>query len=515
MLEICAFTTTGYYGQLVTVEVDMRRGIPGAEIIGLPDSAVKESKERVRVAIKNSGYTFPHERLLINLTPAHIKKEGSTFDLAIALSILLRSAQIEVDSDCSQSILVLGELELSGRVRSIRGALVAVAQANPHGIQHAIIPIENAHETESLKHIHIWPVSTLDDAIDALKRITYQNFDSTHSLNTASHSPISPNYEVDFSHIKGQPALKRLLEIAASGRHHFLLFGPPGCGKTLSTKALESILPPLSFEESLEISQIYSLRNELSDGLLSYPPFRMPHHSSSAEGIIGGGKLLLPGEVSMAHYGTLFLDEAPEFGKHILQNLREPMENKRISITRAGQNFWYPADFQLAMTSNVCPCGALGRDDRTCMCGVQHIARYWKRIGSAILDRIDMRMAVQPVAPETLLGQADESSEIVRERVIACRIRQNLRYKDESITTNSQLSGALLDKYCMLDLSIQPVFFAIMQKLMLSARAGHSILRVARTIADMEESHSIQKHHLLEAASYRRYGDNDLYWIDI
>ncbi|NIZ18895.1 YifB family Mg chelatase-like AAA ATPase [Entomospira culicis] len=511
MVEICAFVATGYHGQIVKVEVDMRRGLPGAEIIGLPDSAVKEAKERVRVAIKNSGHEFPRERLLINLTPASIKKEGSTFDLAIAIAILYHSEQIAI-SNWSGSLLILGELELSGRVRGVRGALSAVAQSINHDIRYAILPIENIHEAQEVQSIEIWPVSSLQEAMEALIAISHQE---KPPKNVNQSSPNLPNYPFDMADLKGQPTVKRLLEIAASGRHHFLLFGPPGCGKTLSCKILESISPPLSFEESLEVSQIYSLKNELHQGLIHYPPFRMPHHSASSEGIIGGGKQILPGEISLAHQGVLFLDETPEFGKHLLQTLREPLENRRISIARAGLNSWYPADFQLAMSANVCPCGALGRSDRTCLCSPAQIAKYWKRMGAAILDRIDMRLAVQPVAPEELLAERSESSQEVRARVIATRQRQKERYQHESITTNAQLQGELLEKYCHLEEADQAIFFKIMQKLSLSARAGHSILRVARTIADMTSSPNIAKEHLLEAASYRRYGDQDLYWIDI
>lgn len=514
MLDVCAFVSEGYQGQKVTIEVDIRRGLPGSEIIGLPDSAVKESKERVRVSIKNSGYEYPKERLLINLAPANIKKEGTVFDLAIAIAILHQSNQIDLPSNWRETVLILGELELSGRVRKVRGALSAVAQLQKTGIRYAILPTENYAESSIIDNVHICAVSTLREAVSFLQEISLNNYPTTHILRS-DYIKAEKNYDVNMSDIKGQPQVKRALEIAASGRHHFLLFGPPGCGKTLSCKALESILPPLSFEEGLEVNQIYSLKNESCQNIISYPPFRMPHHLASSEGIIGGGKHTLPGEISMAHNGILFLDEAPEFGKHLLQALREPLESKRISITRANHTVWYPADFQLAMASNVCPCGALGRNDRSCLCTPQQIAKYWKRVGGAILDRIDIRLAVLPVQVDKLLEKNEEDSYTIQQRVIMCRSIQKERYKNENISTNNQLSGNLIEKYCTLNEDTKKIFFSVMQKLTLSARAGHSILRIARTIADMEKSSDINKIHLLEAASYRRYGDNDLYWIDI
>jgi len=373
-MQLCAYALKGYDGLLVEIEIDLRRGIPGTEIIGLPDSAVKEAKERVRAAIKNSNYNFPRERLLINLTPANIKKEGAHFDLAIALAILQGSGDLELSEDFNDKVLALGELELSGRVRAVPGILAALATALEEGVEYFIIPHENMAEAEAIVSGRYFAVKNLTEACEAVKHLSAGAAPSNQAAGV-THLVKPTEDSFDFADIKGQLHLKRALEVAAAGKHNLFLFGPPGSGKTLSMRALPSILPDLNHSEKLETNRIYSLRGELTDGLIQRPPFRSPHHSASSEGIIGGGKFVMPGEISLAHNGVLFLDESFEFGKHLLQNLREPLEAKRITLARAGQTMWYPADFQLMLTANVCPCGSLGRADKVCLCSPNEVAR--------------------------------------------------------------------------------------------------------------------------------------------
>ncbi len=516
MLEICAFALRGYEGSLVTVETDLRRGLPGAEIIGLPDNAVKESKERVRAAIKNSLLNFPNERLLINLTPAGMKKEGAAFDLAIALAVLHISAQIKSErEDFSGKIMILGELELSGRVRSVPGVLSAMASAQDAGISAFIIPSENQAEAQAVGAGMYWPVSSLKEAVTALEEFLNDQ-KPQHILPAYEYAPkAEQHFDVDMKDIKGQPFMKRALEVAAAGRHHLFFFGPPGCGKTLCSRAMPSILPDLELEESLETSRIYSIKGNLNSQLITTPPFRHPHHSASPEGIIGGGKAITPGEISLAHHGVLFLDEAPEFGKEVLQNLREPLESHRVTLARAGQTVWYPADFQLLMTANVCPCGSMGRNDKVCLCSQQEIGRYWKRIGGAVMDRIDIRLPAKPVSPEILLSEEEETSEDVRIRVIEAVERQKLRFKDLPFRRNAMIPASHIKEFCQLSEDAEKAFLMAINRLSLSMRAGHSILRLARTIADLDHSDTIEAKHTLEATSYRRYGDNDLFWTEI
>jgi magnesium chelatase family protein len=516
-LQVCAYALRGYEGCIVSIETDLRRGIPGTEIIGLPDSAVKEARERVRAAIKNSSYNFPRERLLINLTPAGIKKEGSHFDLAIALAILQASGDLNIEENFIQPVLALGELELSGRIRRVQGLLSAIGSALESDIRTFIVPYENRQEAEAIAPGRYWAVSSLQEACEALQTLSHGGKPPAYNNNTAGVTTQNAerSAEVDFKDIKGQPLLKRALEAAAAGRHNLFFFGPPGCGKTLSIRALQSILPPLSTEEQLETNRIYSIRGELTDKLLVYPPFRAPHHSSSSEGIIGGGRLVMPGEVSLAHNGVLFLDESFEFNKSLLQNLREPLENKKITLARAGQSVWYPAAFQLVLAANVCPCGNMGRSDRVCLCSPHEIGRYWKRLGGAVLDRIDIRLPAAPVAAELLLGDSEEPSSAVRARVMHVKAIQQQRYKDLPFKTNADISAAYLKEFCRLGEKEEQAFLLAVRKLDLSSRASHSILRVSRTLADMAGEDNIGVEHLLEAAGYRRYGDSDLYWTAI
>jgi magnesium chelatase family protein len=482
------------------------------DIVGLPDSTVRESKERVRVAIRNSGFKFPAERIVVNLAPAGIKKEGASFDLPIALAILAASGQVPVNN--RSKIMVLGELNLSGIVRPINGVLSAVGSGLENGISLFLVPSENLNEALSLNKGKIMGISSLKEASEVLRFPEYKP--PENPVKKIQNSDTGMFYEQygDLSDIKGHEVLKRAMEITASGRHNLFLFGPPGSGKTMAVKRLPTLFPPLNKDDSLEITKIYSASGllEESSGLISMRPFRMPHHSASHEGLIGGGKYARPGEVTLAHKGILFLDEAPEFRQNLLQGLREPIESRRVTIVRAEKNVQYPADLQLVMTANPCPCGNLGRDERVCYCTAREVQYYWKRLGNALLDRIDIRVPVKPVTVEQITGKKGETSEQVRDRVTAVIEIQEKRFKDCSFKWNAHVPPGLIEKFCYMDNDCLMILAKATKKLSLSSRACHSIIKVARTIADLDGSESIKKVHILEAVQHRRYGEEDVFW---
>lgn len=513
-MNVMTYAATGFEGELVSVETDIRRGIPGFEIVGLPDGAVRESRERVRVALKNRGFSYPLDRILVNLSPADVRKEGASFDLPIALSLLLASNQIAAEDDGpGDNILVLGELQLSGKVRGVRGVLPAVATGISHGIETFIVPRENILEARSVESGKVFGISTLSEAVSVLNKKYDESPEGKLNEPSAGSGEIT-GLEGDFAEIKGQPFLKRALEIAAAGNHHVFIFGPPGCGKTMAARRFPSILPALSKPESIAVSKIYSLAGRLPAGcnLILRPPFRSPHHSASMEGVIGGGRIVRPGEISLAHNGVLLLDEAPEFKKPLLQSLREPLEERRIVLARAGYSYWFPADFQLIMTANPCPCGNTGRDGGICLCNRQEIYRYWKRIGSALLDRIDIRIPLKQVEPKEILSPGGDSSQTIRGRVNTAVAAQRERYGSFRFSRNSRVPPGLLPRFCRISNEVQLVFAQAVKKLYLSSRACHSILKIARTIADLDGRRDISSTHLLEAIHHRRYGESDFFW---
>ncbi len=498
--KILSSAVIGIDAYVVDVEVDIARGLPSFSTVGLPEGAVRESKERVKAAITNSGYHFPSDRITVNLAPADIKKEGSAFDLPMALGILAATGLLELAE--YNGYLFLGELALDGMLRPVKGVLSMAIAARDLCIKGIFLPGENAAEAAVVDGIPIFPVKTLSQVISALKGAVKVS-PVQPEINRFSKPSLSKR---DFSDVRGQEHAKRALEIAAAGAHNLLMIGPPGSGKTMLAKRLPTILPPLRFEESLETSKIYSVMGLMPNGagLITERPFQAPHHTISDAGLIGGGQQPKPGQVSLAHHGVLFLDELPEFRRNVLEVLRQPMEEGEVTISRATSTVSYPANFMLVAAMNPCPCGHLGHAKRECTCSPVQIQRYRAKISGPLLDRIDIHLEVPAVPYKELSGISEgESSSRILGRVVKAREVQKERFKRTGIFTNAGMNSRHLKKFSPVDAESGLLLERAMDRFGLSARAHARILKIARTIADLEAAADIQAAHIAEAIQYR------------
>ncbi len=499
LAKVTSCAVVGLDGALIDVEVDISRGLPSLTIVGLPDAAVQESRERVRAAIKNTGLSFPGQRLTINLAPADIRKAGPAYDLPIAVGILLAADQIFANVD---KAIIMGELSLDGAVRHVSGVLPMSSLAGEQGYTTLFVPAEDAAEAALIKGMMVYPIESLLQLVDHLsghkKLMPYQ---PDFSLNGEP-----PPYTTDMAEIKGQEHVKRAVEIAAAGAHNLLMNGPPGSGKTLIARAIPGILPSMSIDEALDVTRIYSVADQLpaDEPLIRYRPFRAPHHTVSYAGLIGGGRWPSPGEISLAHRGVLFLDELPEFGNRMLEMLRQPLEDKIVSISRSAGSLTYPANFILIGSMNPCPCGFYTDPEKECTCSMSMVKKYQKKISGPLLDRIDIHVEVPRVPFEKLSSQrTGEPSAVVRERVEKARAIQRERFADTPLQTNSDMGPAEIRQFCQLDEAGTSLIKAAMRQLQLSARAYHRILKLARTIADLAGAENIQTGHVAEAIQYR------------
>jgi magnesium chelatase family protein len=488
----------------ITIEVNLS-GMHGFAIVGLPDNAVRESRERIEAAIRNCRYEYPRGRLTINMAPADVRKEGAAYDLTMAIGILFASGQIQCPIETFEEVLIMGELSLDGTVRPIKGVLPIAIQARKEGFKKILIPVDNAGESGIVDTIDTIPIQHLREAVDYLSnKITIE----PHRVSTRDvFADASAHYDVDFSDVKGQENVKRALEIASAGGHNVIMIGPPGAGKSMLAKRIHTILPPLTLQEALETTKIHSVAGKLGHqvGIIAHRPFRSPHHTISEVALVGGGSNPTPGEISLAHNGVLFLDELPEFKRSALEVLRQPLEERYVSISRARFAIEYPANFMLVSSMNPCPCGYYNHPERECTCGPGVVHRYLSKISGPLLDRIDIHIEIIPVPYEALSNKAiGERSESVRERVAAAREIQKERFKDlKGIYSNAMMPPQMIQKVCVIDKAGESLIKAAMTKLQLSARAHDRILKVARTIADIALSPHISNEHVAEAILYR------------
>ncbi|MDD5622328.1 MAG: YifB family Mg chelatase-like AAA ATPase [Actinomycetota bacterium] len=505
--KLDSFTLIGINAIRVSVEVHLSRGLPEFIIVGLPGKAVNESRQRVRSAVLNSGFDFPVKKIIVNLSPADIKKDGSFYDLPIALAILAASGQIKCD--ISEKFCFVGELSLDGKINPVKGLISMAEEAQKMRKEYFLVPCEIASQASFIYGVDIVACKTLSEAVEAFTcRENIGKFicrDKIESISGRGNS-----YDFDFSDVKGQLKAKRALEIAVSGRHNIILIGPPGSGKTMLARRAVTIMPDLNLEECIEVTKVYSLYEKYVNRLIQERPFRNPHHTISRAGLIGGGANPRPGEISLAHKGLLFLDEFSQFPKNFIEDLRQPLENKEIIITRSHLSYSFPCNFMLIMATNPCYCGYFGDESRKCVCSQREIQKFWKKMSGPVMDRIDMRVTVARLQEKSFINTgAGENSNKIKSRIEKCLRIQNERFEGKKISCNAEIGINIINEWLRDDKKIRDLIYAISGKYNLTARGTVSILKVSRTIADLEDSDIIKENHVIEAINYRMgYGCN-------